>query len=86
MEGLEALNDALRWQLVVGPFGDEVGERLRLDGSPLLEVDGVFPEINGPFGDPPDSVLISQDVAEWELDDHLHKVGLEVVLELPNDD
>ncbi|KAG8060443.1 hypothetical protein GUJ93_ZPchr0002g25253 [Zizania palustris] len=39
-----------------------------------------------PFGDPHDGVPVSQDIAEWELGDHLHEVGLEVMLELSDGD
>ncbi|KAG8095175.1 hypothetical protein GUJ93_ZPchr0012g19997 [Zizania palustris] len=72
MEGLEVLDDDIRWQLVLSLLGDEV--------------DGVLSEFHGSFGDPPNVVPISQDVAEWELDDHLHEVGLEVVFELSDGD
>ncbi|KAG8083361.1 hypothetical protein GUJ93_ZPchr0015g6904 [Zizania palustris] len=67
---------------MLSPFGDEINECLRLDGGLWLEVDGMLPELDGPFSDSSGGIPILEDVTEGELSDHLYGVGLEVMLEL----
>ena len=59
------------------PFGDEVGESLRLNSSAMDIPDVMAHELESPFGDS------SHDVSQWERSDNDDFVIGEVVQEFP---
>ena len=48
-----------------GPFGDEVSQNLRLNGSPWLVGYVEREEINGPFRNPSRGITVVYYVVEW---------------------
>jgi len=48
----------------IGPFCDEVRQRLGLDGFASRVCEGLPHELNRPFGDPPSGLLILDDLAQ----------------------
>ena len=51
--------------LDLGPLGNEVGQRLRLDGGPQCEFNRECAQFYLPFDDSAVSVFVVEDVAEW---------------------
>ena len=64
------------------PLSDEISERLRLDGRPASEFDGVSAELNSPLDDAAIGLFIAENVPQREFGDHGDLVILEVVEEL----
>ena len=67
----------------VGPFGDEIGEHLRLYRLAALEINGVRAKLYHPFNDVAISFFIMEDVAQWILSIHCYLICLKVMAELP---
>src|SRR5438876_3553522 len=81
---LEFLRDG--WRLDFCPLGDEVGECLRLDGRPWLELKLEGSELHCPLCDPSGGVVIVKDFTERGACDHRYGMRLEVVHQLPGCD
>ena len=47
------------------PFGDEVGQYLRFDGSSRFVCYVEWEELNGPLGNPPRGIAVVYYVIEW---------------------
>ena len=67
----------------VGPFGDEIGEHLRLYRLADPEINGVRVELYRPFNDAAIGFLIIEDVAQRILSNHCYLICLKVMTELP---
>ena len=67
----------------VGPFGDEVGEHLRLYRLAAPKINGVCAELYHPFNDAAIGFLIMEDVAQRILSNHCYLIRLKVMAELP---
>ena len=67
----------------VGPFGDEIGEHLRLYRLAAPEINGVCAELYRPFNDAAIGFLIIEDVAQRILSNHCYLICLKVMAELP---
>ena len=67
----------------VGPFGDEVGEHLRLYRLAAPEINEVRAELYHPFNDVAIGFLITKDVAQRILSNHCYLICLKVMAELP---
>ena len=48
--------------LDLGPLSDEISERLRLDGRPTFEFNGVSAEIDSPFDDAVVGLFVAENV------------------------
>ena len=68
--------------LNLGPFSDEISKRLRLDGRPASEFNGVSAKLDSPLDDMAVSLFVTEDVPQREFEDHDDLVILEVVAEL----
>jgi len=68
--------------LNLGPLSDEISKRLRLDGRPASEFDGVSAELNNPLDDAAVGLFVAENVPQRELGDHSDLVIFEVVAEL----
>ena len=66
----------------LGPLSDEISERLRLDGRPASEFDGVSAELDSPLDDAAVGLFVAENVPQRELGDHGDLVILEVMVEL----
>ena len=66
----------------LGPLSDEISKRLRLDGRPASEFNGVSVELNNPFDNAAIDIFIAENVLQRELGDHGDLVILKVVTEL----
>ena len=66
----------------LGPLSDEISKRLRLDGRPASEFNGVSAKLNSPLDDAAIGLLVVEDVPQRELGDHGDLVILEAVAEL----
>ena len=69
-------------RLNLGPLSDEISERLRLDGRPASEFDGVSAKLDSPLDDMAVGLFIAEDVPQTELSVHGDLVILKVVTEL----
>ena len=69
--------------LHVGPFGDEIGDHLRLYRLAAPEINGVRAELYCPFNDLAIGFLIMEDVAQRILSNHCYLICLKVMTELP---
>src|SRR5438876_593527 len=78
---LEFLRDG--WRLDFCPLGDEIGECLRLDGRPWLEIKLEGSELNRPLCNPSGGVAIVKDFTERGACDYRYGMRLEVVHQLP---
>ena len=68
--------------LNLSPLSDEISKRLRLDGRPASEFDGVSAELDSPLDDVAVGLFVVENVPQRELGDHGDLVILEVVAEL----
>ena len=68
--------------LDLSPLSDEISERLRLDGRPASEFDGVSAELDSPLDDVAVGLFVAENVPQRELGDHGDLVILEGVPEL----
>jgi len=60
------LGSGVGWRILdLGALGDEVGQRLRLDGGARRKFDRECAKFYLPFDDSAFGVLVVQDVAEW---------------------
>ena len=66
----------------VGPFGDEVGEHLRLYRLAAPKINGVHAELYRPFNDVAIGFLITEDVTQRILSNHCYLICLKVMAEL----
>ena len=48
--------------LDLGPLSNKISERLRLDGRPASELDGVSAELNNPLDDATIGLFVTKDV------------------------
>ena len=75
------VGDVWGQELDFRPFGDEVGESLRLNSSARDISDVMAHELESPLGDPADGATVTDDLPKWVRgDDHDLVVG-EVVQE-----
>ena len=65
------------------PFGVEVGQYLRLNGSPWLVSYVKREELNGPFGNPARRIAVVYNVVERYFGGHCYRTLLKVVSQLP---
>ena len=65
------------------PFGDEVGQNLRLDSSSWLVGYVEWEELNGPFGNPSRSIAVVDNIIKWHFRGYCNRTLLKVVLQLP---
>jgi hypothetical protein len=72
--------------LDLSPLGHEVGQGLRFDYGPRVELHGERAKFNGPLDNLAISISVVEDVAEREGGHDLYFVRLEVVLEFPGHD
>ena len=68
--------------LNLSPLSDKISKRLRLDGRPASEFDGVSVELDNPLDDAAVGLFITENVPQRELSDHGDLVILKVVAEL----
>ena len=68
--------------LDLGPLSDEISKRLRLDGRPASEFNGVSAELDNPLDDTAVGLFVAENVTQRELGDHSDLLILEVVAEL----
>ena len=68
--------------LDLGPLSDKISKRLRLDGRPTSEFNGVSAKLDSPLDDMAVGLFVAEDVPKRELGDHGDLVILEVVMEL----
>ena len=68
--------------LDLGPLSDKISKRLRLDGRPASEFNGVSAELDSPLDDTAVGLFVAEDVPKRELGDHddlvIHKVMAEL--------
>ena len=67
----------------VGPFGDEVGEHLRLHHPVAPKIIGVCAELYRPFNDAAICFFIIEDIAQRILSNHCYLIRLKVMAKLP---
>ena len=72
--------------LNLSPLSDEISERLKLDGRPASEFDGVSAELKRPLDDAAIGLFVAENVPQWELSDHGDLVILVVVVDLARHD
>ena len=72
--------------LDLGPLGDEISKRLRLDGRPTSKFDGVSSKLDSPLDDAVIGLFVAENVPQRELGDHGDLVILEVMAELARRD
>ena len=70
-------------ELGFGPFGDEVGQNLRLNSSPWLVSYVEREELNGPFGNLACCVAVVYNVIKRYFGGYCYRTLLEVVSQLP---
>jgi hypothetical protein len=68
--------------LHIRPFGNEIGECLRLDHVARPDVDGIGVKLDRPFNDAAVGFLVAEDVTKRVLSDYCYVVGVEAVMEL----
>ena len=61
------------------PFGDEVSQYLRFNGSSRFVCYVEWEELNGPFGNPARSISVVYYIIEWYFGSHRDRTLLEVV-------
>ena len=61
------------------PFGDEIGQYLRLNGSPWSICYVEREELDGPFGNPARGIAVVYYVIEWYFGGHRNRTLLKVV-------
>ena len=76
------MGDVWGQELDFRPFGDEVGESLRLNSSTGDIPDVVAHELKSPFGDSSHGIAVADDVSQWVRSDDDDLVIGEVVQEL----
>ena len=65
------------------PFGDEIGQYLRLNGSSWFVCYVEWEEINSPFSNPARRVAVVYNVVEGHFGGHYYRTLLKVVSKLP---
>ena len=65
------------------PFGDKVGQNLRLDSSPWLIGYVEWEDLNGPFGDPARRVAVVYNIVKRYFRGYCYRTLLKVVSQLP---
>ena len=66
-----------------GPFGNKVGQNLRLDSLPWLIGYVEREELNGPFGNPARRVAVVYNIVKWYFRGYRYRTLLKVVSQLP---
>ena len=72
--------------LNLSPLSDEISKRLRLDGRPASEFNGVSAELDSPLNDMAVCLFVAENVPQRELSDHGDLVILKVMAELTRRD
>ena len=73
------MGDVQGQELDFRPFGDEVGESLKLDGGARDILDVVIHELECPLRDPSHGVVVADDVPKWVRSDNRDFVVGEIV-------
>ena len=66
----------------LSPLSDKIRKRLRLDGRPASEFNGVSADVNSPLDDTAVGLFVAENVPQRELGDNGDLVVLKVMVEL----
>jgi hypothetical protein len=69
------------WRL--RPICDKICQYLWFDGTSLLKIYDILPQLHGPFSNPAQWVSISKNVIQWLICQDPNSVGFKIMLKLP---